>query len=414
MRPSPGGSDQHERDLPPSRGFGVSVEMARWVCVSGIGSGGLVMKPNVRWIAGYDLVDHRGNPRASNHGHYVKESHSALDSQNEVPMSSESPRRPVIRGPFALFLAASLVVTAAAWFGPWSPNARGPAPLAALESLSPQSAIPQRITQPTTPATVRWSPESVVEGTLFSIFIEGGAPAAASAVGTFGGQPLHFELGTDGVLTAAAAAPLDSIGERALRVRIVHVDSSFDEQVVDVPIARGSYAMQRLTVAPRFAQPQPPEVQRRIESEAARAFEVSAHSHDTPRMWAPPIVPPRESRITSGFGHGRTFNGEVQSRHTGTDFAGAVGTPVLAPARGRVALVDDFYLGGGVIYIDHGAGLVTGYLHLSEKVVEQGAIVEAGQVIGRVGATGRVTGPHLHWIVRYGPHSVDGLSLLAF
>jgi murein DD-endopeptidase MepM/ murein hydrolase activator NlpD len=85
---------------------------------------------------------------------------------------------------------------------------------------------------------------------------------------------------------------------------------------------------------------------------------------------------------------------------------------VHAPARGVVALVDEFFLGGGVIYIDHGAGLVTAYLHLSEQLVSEGDLVEPGQLIGRVGATGRVTGPHLHWIVRYGTITVDPLSLL--
>jgi murein DD-endopeptidase MepM/ murein hydrolase activator NlpD len=85
---------------------------------------------------------------------------------------------------------------------------------------------------------------------------------------------------------------------------------------------------------------------------------------------------------------------------------------VVAPARGWVALVDSFYLGGNVLYIDHGAGLVTGYLHLSEHLVEMGDTVEAGQTIARVGATGRVTGPHLHWIVRYGFRSLDGQTLL--
>ena len=89
-----------------------------------------------------------------------------------------------------------------------------------------------------------------------------------------------------------------------------------------------------------------------------------------------------------------------------------MGEPVLAPARGIVALVDTFYLGGNVVYLDHGDGLVTAYLHLSEQEVAEGEIVEPGQLIGRVGATGRVTGPHLHWIVRYGVITVDGTSLL--
>jgi murein DD-endopeptidase MepM/ murein hydrolase activator NlpD len=235
-----------------------------------------------------------------------------------------------------------------------------------------------------------------------------------AAVGTFGGQPLHFEPRQDGVLVALAAAPLDSVGGRPLRIELTLLDDTRDDRALVIPVERGTYAMQRLTVAPEFGQPQPPEIQRRIDAESARAFEVSRLSHATSRMWEPPFVAPRESRITSGFGHGRTFNGQVQSRHTGTDFAGAVGAPVQAPAGGVVALVDDFYLGGGVIYVDHGAGLVTGYLHLSEQLVAEGEIVEPGQTIGRVGATGRVTGPHLHWIVRYGPHSVDGLSLLGY
>lgn len=96
----------------------------------------------------------------------------------------------------------------------------------------------------------------------------------------------------------------------------------------------------------------------------------------------------------------------------GTDFAGAVGAPVLAANRGVVRLVDAFYLGGNVIYIDHGAGLVTAYLHLSKQLVAEGDTVSRGDVIGHVGATGRVTGPHLHFIARYGNITVDGTTLI--
>jgi murein DD-endopeptidase MepM/ murein hydrolase activator NlpD len=264
---------------------------------------------------------------------------------------------------------------------------------------------------PEQPAQVRWSPELVTEGTLFFIIIEGGLPAVESASGVFAGERLHFGGHAD-ALVALAAAPLDSTGPVRLDIEVVHEDGSRARHAVDVVVLAGEYRMEQLRVAPQFGRPQPPEIQQRMAAEATRARAVSAASHDTPRMWELPIVAPRESRITSGFGHGRSFNGQVQSRHTGVDFAGAVGAPIRAPARGVVALVDDFYLGGGVIYIDHGAGLVTGYLHLSGKDVAAGDTVNAGQVIGRVGATGRVTGPHLHWIVRYGGHTVDGLSLL--
>jgi murein DD-endopeptidase MepM/ murein hydrolase activator NlpD len=106
------------------------------------------------------------------------------------------------------------------------------------------------------------------------------------------------------------------------------------------------------------------------------------------------------------------LNGEVQSRHLGTDFAGKVGAPVRAANAGIVALVADFYLAGTVVYLDHGEGIVTGYFHLSKALVATGDTVTRGQIIGRVGQSGRVTGPHLHWIARYGRLTVDPMSLL--
>lgn len=266
---------------------------------------------------------------------------------------------------------------------------------------------------PRTPASVHWRPERVVEGTVLSIIVEGGDPIVRSADGEFGGEPLHFERRNDGALVALAAAPLDSTGTRVLTLDLSYTNEARESRRLEVPVEPGDYRMERLSVAPQFGAQPSEAVRQRMATEAARAGAVSKRSHETPRMWEPPLLAPLESRITSGFGHGRMFNGQLQSRHTGTDFAGGPGTPVRAPARGVVAIVDDFYLGGGVIYLDHGAGLVTAYLHLSAQDVAEGDVVEPGQVIGRVGATGRVTGPHLHWIVRYGGHSVDGLSLLS-
>jgi murein DD-endopeptidase MepM/ murein hydrolase activator NlpD len=152
--------------------------------------------------------------------------------------------------------------------------------------------------------------------------------------------------------------------------------------------------------------------QARIDAELAQAREVSRRSHDTPALWVGPFRVPRPSRITSRYGAAREFNGEITSRHLGTDFAGRIGAPVRAPARGVVALVADFYLAGHAVYLDHGGGLVTGYFHLSRAAVAVGDTVVAGQPIGAVGRSGRVTGPHLHWIARYGGISVDPMSLV--
>jgi murein DD-endopeptidase MepM/ murein hydrolase activator NlpD len=260
---------------------------------------------------------------------------------------------------------------------------------------------------------VWWIPDQPVQGRLFQVLVA--AERAEDLEGIraeLSGEPLHFREVAYGKYAALAATPIDSLGTLPLPVAARWRDGAVDSVVVAVPVREGEYRHERLTVAPRFGTPPDSALQARMRRESERAREVSRASHSTPRLWDGEFVHPRPSRITSGFGHGREYNGQITGRHMGTDFAGAVGAPVHAPARGRVALVDQFHLGGGVIYIDHGAGLVTAYLHLSEQLVSEGEMVDPGQLIGRVGATGRVTGPHLHWIVRYGTITVDPLSLL--
>lgn len=287
------------------------------------------------------------------------------------------------------------------------------APSAVRRPASWQAGTASAVSRRQEAASVTWMPERVPQGSMFEVTASAAGETITAVEGTFAGEPLHFQTGSDGALAALAAAPVDAEGALSMDVEIRYASGRTEALSLDVPVVAGGYRMEQLTVAPEFGGPQPPEIQRRINDENARAMGVSRSSHGTPRMWDLPFVPPRESVVTSGFGNGRMFNGQVESRHMGTDFRGEVGAPVVAPARARVALVDAFYLGGNVIYLDHGAGLVTAYLHLSQQDVQEGDVVEPGQVIGRVGATGRVTGPHLHWIVRYGVITVDGRSLLA-
>ncbi len=167
---------------------------------------------------------------------------------------------------------------------------------------------------------------------------------------------------------------------------------------------------ERLTVAPRFAEPDSAS-RARIDAEVAQSRAISRRAHDTPRLWSGAFVRPRPGRITSVYGNGREFNGTVTSQHLGTDFAGSLGAPVRAAGRAVVALVANFYLAGHAVYLDHGGGLMTGYFHLSRVDVAVGDTVAAGQIIGGVGRTGRATGPHLHWIARYGGITVDPTSL---
>ena len=259
---------------------------------------------------------------------------------------------------------------------------------------------------------IRWEPDYPVQGRLFAVVVNADRSEYLAGIrGTFADQPLHFHERSPGEYVALAAAPIEAEGELPLPVVAVWDDDATDSVTMAVPVRAGEYRLERLAVAPRYGAPPDSALQARMRREAERARAVSERSHETPRLWST-VVHPRDTRVTSSYGDGREFNGQVTSRHMGTDFAGATGAPVVAAARGVVALVDRFHLGGNVVYIDHGDGLVTAYLHLSEQRVAEGDTVEAGERIGSVGATGRVTGPHLHWIVRYGPITVDPLSLL--
>jgi hypothetical protein len=260
------------------------------------------------------------------------------------------------------------------------------------------------------------APERPRQGTLFHVRVAG-RPKDASLEGRVAGEPLHFRAVADSLRgesrqEAHAAIPVDSAGSLGAVITCA-ARGLVDTVRVTIPVAAGEYPLEKLRVAPRFSATPDSALLARQALEAKRAAAVSAAAHDTPRLWTRPFIVPREARVTSRFGRGREFNGAVTSRHMGTDYAGATGAPVRAANRGVVRLVDAFFLGGNVVYIDHGEGLVSAYLHLSRQLVAPGDTVERGAVIGRVGATGRVTGPHLHFILRFGEVSVDPQGALA-
>ena len=137
---------------------------------------------------------------------------------------------------------------------------------------------------------------------------------------------------------------------------------------------------------------------------------------DTPApepLWTAAFVRPVPQPANSAFGTRSIFNGKPRNAHGGADFLSPSGTPVHAPNAGRVAVARNLYFSGNTVVIDHGAGLFSMLAHFSAMDVAEGDRVEPGQVVGRVGATGRVTGPHLHWAVRADGARVDPLSLLA-
>ena len=260
------------------------------------------------------------------------------------------------------------------------------------------------------------APGSLVRLTLSPL--TGTADSVVAVTGTMSGEPLHFTRTATGKWRALGPVSVDATDSVPARVAAVKASGSVDSISVFVtlpkrPPAAAPSRRRQLAVNPRFTRPMDAETQARIDSENERAREVGRNAHSTPEMWTESFINPRPSSITSRFGSGRMFNGTLSSRHLGVDFSGAVGTSVRAANRGIVALVDDFFLAGNVVYIDHGGGVVTGYFHLSKALVAAGDTVEKGQQIGLVGATGRVTGPHLHWNARYGAVTVNPLDLVS-
>jgi murein DD-endopeptidase MepM/ murein hydrolase activator NlpD len=189
------------------------------------------------------------------------------------------------------------------------------------------------------------------------------------------------------------------------RARLVTPQPGDADRTLEFTVAPKSYAEQKLTVEPRKANPLPADL-KRIEAESARTERaLSTFSTDfTPTwQWQAP-VPGRKS---SSFGLRRVFNGQPRNPHSGMDIAAPTGTPIVSPAAGRVVEAGDFFFNGLTLFVDHGHGVLTMYCHLSRIDVKVGDVVDAGTVLGLVGATGRVTGPHLHWGVSVNRALVD-------
>ncbi len=265
-----------------------------------------------------------------------------------------------------------------------------------------------------TTVSLGWRPADPTQGSLVRIRVEA-VPARAllGVAGTAGGEELWFFGTGDGAFESLAPIPVDAGDTLVARLEVRTTLGAILPRSLRIPVAPGAFEHERLSVAPELGSPLSEENRARLARDQAKARAVSEAALRTQRLWGERAALPRDDRVTSGFGNGRIFNGQVSSRHMGLDLDGDPGDTVRAAARGVVALVDSFLLAGDIVYLNHGAGLLSAYFHLSEQLVSEGDTVDVGDPVGRVGATGRVTGPHLHWVVRYGSTSVDPRSLLA-
>jgi len=182
------------------------------------------------------------------------------------------------------------------------------------------------------------------------------------------------------------------------------------EITVSLEILSRRFKSEKLQVTPSRVTPAPKDVERiKREGEEVRAVYAASHPQ---RLWNEPFERPLNGLVTSPYGTRRLLNGKLKSYHGGVDFRAATGTPIYAANTGIVGLAKNLFYSGNIVILDHGSGLFTTYAHLSRIDVTLGRLVEKGQVIGLAGATGRVSGPHLHWGVKVNGVNVNPLHML--
>ncbi len=203
----------------------------------------------------------------------------------------------------------------------------------------------------------------------------------------------------------------DAAGDHPVELRRSYSDGSSEIERVAIEVTTKQFRTTRLTVEPKYV-----ELSEDNQARAAREREeigsIYAETTPEPLWWEPFAVPIPGVEGGRNFGHRRVFNDQPRAPHSGADLTATTGAPIQATNRGRVVLAKNLFFSGNAVFLDHGLGIYSVYLHLSEIGVEVGQIVERGEVVGLAGATGRVTGPHLHWGVRVQGARVDPFSLL--
>jgi murein DD-endopeptidase MepM/ murein hydrolase activator NlpD len=257
------------------------------------------------------------------------------------------------------------------------------------------------------------------EVTLTPVVVVAGSPqlirvSAAGATGVDGqwmGHKLEFFRGRDGrAWFALAGVDVEGVvGPSALQIS-VHTASGVRDLSRSVEIHAAHYRTGALTVEPKFVEPDP-DALKQIEAEVQLKAKIFGASSPVP-LWSGNFQAPVKAPPTDSFGTRRTFNGKLASVHKGMDFRARTGTPVRAANLGVVVLARPLYYEGNCVVIDHGLGLFTISMHLSRIDVKEGQQVTTGDLLGLSGATGRVTGPHLHWAVRWQDAYLDPAKLL--
>ena len=237
-------------------------------------------------------------------------------------------------------------------------------------------------------------------------------PAPDRVLGTVFGRAIVFDRDPAGTAWhALVGIDLDTKpGTYRVSLEAVREGRREPTATYSIRVITKRFPTRRLRVASEYVNPRPDDL-KRIERDVKRL--AALFDPVTPRHWKGSFVTPVTGQPTSNFGVRSIFNGQPRAPHAGIDFASPAGTPVRASNAGVIVLAEDLFFTGNTVVIDHGAGLYSLFAHLSTLAVAEGQMVDRGVVVGAVGATGRVTGAHLHWAIRLNGARVSPLSLLA-
>ena len=213
---------------------------------------------------------------------------------------------------------------------------------------------------------------------------------------------------SDGMWMAVIGIPLDQDPATPLVARISRTGHS--DKTIEIPLQDADYRVQHLTVDKKYVDPG----QEALDRIFAERDEIDSALNNwrAESLNSVELLPPVPGNRSTSFGSRRVFNDQPRSPHKGMDISGASGTPINAPLNGLVTATGDYYFNGNTVIVDHGQGLISLYCHLSEIDVEEGQSVESGELLGKVGATGRVTGAHLHFATYLNGTAVDPALLL--
>jgi murein DD-endopeptidase MepM/ murein hydrolase activator NlpD len=257
---------------------------------------------------------------------------------------------------------------------------------------------------------VTWHPKRAHPGDVAWVHVRG-VPDSVSLEGSLGPRSLVFFPYAGGQAAVVGVDLETKPGPQPWKVAVLAPGQPPQALGGRITIHRRDFQVQHLTL-PATMVDLDPETERRAVSESERLGTL--YRTITPeRLWRGPFVRPvAGNEAPTGFGARRVINGKPRSAHSGTDYAAPKGTPVVAANTGRVALVGDFFFPGRLVVLDHGLGVYTLYFHLDTVTVADGDAVDRGQIVGTVGATGRATGPHLHFGALVGGARVDPVTLM--